>query len=282
MAIRDYKESDLDTVKALVRSDNALGMDMVAYELSKGTRLVYDDGVIKGCAIVAQAGRPGQVTVRVLVDPSCRGQGIGRMLWDAIQPLVEAPEVTMVVTFYRGDRGHSREFFYPRGFKRWFGSHLMFYRGQRLPETHLEARPFDDTLFGEYVRLINEGFAPMREQNDIKPYRIYTDDATEDQELRKKTAQQHRENSWFFYDHGQLVGWAELDGAEIDTIAVAPEHQRQGYGRQIMHYCTNYLLDKGVDPVQLHVVETNAHVKRFYESIGFELIETYEYARRVR
>ncbi|MGE5652745.1 MAG: GNAT family N-acetyltransferase, partial [Bacillota bacterium] len=216
------------------------------------------------------------------VHPSCRGKGIGKALWSAIQPLVEAPEVTLAVTFYRGDRGHTREFFYPRGFQRWFGTHLMYYRGGKLPEPSLEARPYDDALFEEYIRMINEGFSPMREQNDIKPYRVFADDAPQDQELRKKTIEHHRENAWFFYDGEQLVGWAELDGAEIDTVAVASEHQRRGYGRQIMHYCTNHLLDKGHHPVQLHVVETNEHVKRFYESIGFELIETYEYARKMK
>lgn len=280
--IRDYRESDLEAIKALVRRDNELGMDTVAHELSQGRRLVYDDRVIKGCATVSERGKPGQINVRVLVDPTHRGQGVGSKLWQAIQPLVEAPEVTMAVTFYRSDRGHSCEFFYPRGFRRWFGNHLMYYRGGKLPEPGLEVRLYDDALFVEHNRLINECFAPLREQNDIKPYRIYADDAADDQELRKKTAEAHRENSWFFYHRGQLVGWAELDGAEIDTIAVASEHQRKGYGRQIMHYCINYLLDKGYNPVQLHVIETNVCAKRLYESIGFELIETYEYARRVR
>jgi ribosomal protein S18 acetylase RimI-like enzyme len=78
-----------------------------------------------------------------------------------------------------------------------------------------------------------------------------------------------------------LVG--EIDGRVVSTcmvgyeghrgwinyLAVRPDLQRQGLGRQIMDYAEKTLLDAGCAKINLQIRSTNQAVIRFYESIGY-------------
>lgn len=78
-----------------------------------------------------------------------------------------------------------------------------------------------------------------------------------------------------------LVG--ELDGKIIATcmagyeghrgwinyLAVAPEHQRKGFAREIMQHAESLLRAAGCPKINLQVRGTNAAVIAFYENLGF-------------
>lgn len=93
---------------------------------------------------------------------------------------------------------------------------------------------------------------------------------------RRDIARKLRVNPEFF-----VVG--EIDGQVIATcmagyeghrgwinyLAVAPEHQRKGFAREIMQYAESLLRAAGCPKINLQVRSTNTAVIAFYESLGF-------------
>jgi ribosomal protein S18 acetylase RimI-like enzyme len=56
----------------------------------------------------------------------------------------------------------------------------------------------------------------------------------------------------------------------INYLAVRPDLQRQGFGRQIMEYAEKMLLAAGCPKINLQVRAGNEKVVRFYERIGYK------------
>lgn len=90
-----------------------------------------------------------------------------------------------------------------------------------------------------------------------------------------------------------LVG--ELDGELVASVmvghdghrgvvyylSVAPEHQDKGFGRQVMRKAENWLKERGVWKLNLMMRAENTKVRAFYESLGYEVEERLNMARRL-
>ena len=76
---------------------------------------------------------------------------------------------------------------------------------------------------------------------------------------------------------GQVVASAMAgdDGHRgwIYYVTVAPEHQRRGFGKQIVLAAVELLRARGCPKVQLMVRSSNLGVIGFYESMGFQVNE---------
>ncbi|AYH00148.1 ribosomal protein S18-alanine N-acetyltransferase [Pectobacterium parmentieri] len=72
---------------------------------------------------------------------------------------------------------------------------------------------------------------------------------------------------------GQLAAYAitqvVLDEATLFNIAVHPEHQRQGFGRQLLEHLIDEMERRGILTLWLEVRESNARAIALYESLGF-------------
>lgn len=276
--IRELRQDDWEDIVAMVQVGDIMHRDDIIYQLGReGKSVVYDDGQIKGLGL-SSTSKSGSAGLRLYVHPSFRWQGIGRQLWDELQPIF-AEGVNQCTTHYRIDQEDPSDFYCARGFQRWYRMHQMEYRGGRLPEPDLEVRPYSDDQFQCYAALINDGFTRLREIGDFRPYRIYPDEAVLDQALRERVLATHSDNTHLFYRDGKLVGVAEMANHEIDTVAVAPAWRGQGYGRQIANFSVNWLLERGADPVSLYVLAYNDSARTLYESMGFRIVQTLEYAR---
>lgn len=64
---------------------------------------------------------------------------------------------------------------------------------------------------------------------------------------------------------------AGYDGhrAYLYYLAVAPEHQRQGFGRAIVAHIQNLLRERGSPKLNLFVAPDNSGAFTFYERLGF-------------
>jgi ribosomal protein S18 acetylase RimI-like enzyme len=77
------------------------------------------------------------------------------------------------------------------------------------------------------------------------------------------------------FDKGQLVA-SILCGSDghrgwIYYLAVAPDRQKDGFGREIMAYGEQWLRSLGVPKVELMIRPENDAVRAFYERIGYEV-----------
>jgi ribosomal-protein-alanine N-acetyltransferase len=59
------------------------------------------------------------------------------------------------------------------------------------------------------------------------------------------------------------------DVAHLNLLAVAPEHRRQGIGRQIMSWLTATAVEAGVFRINLELRTHNEAARIFYECLGF-------------
>ena len=60
--------------------------------------------------------------------------------------------------------------------------------------------------------------------------------------------------------------------AHLNLLAVAPEHRRQGLGRQMMEWLTATAIEAGVFRIDLELRAQNEAARAFYEKIGFETL----------
>lgn len=58
--------------------------------------------------------------------------------------------------------------------------------------------------------------------------------------------------------------------AHLNLLAVAPEHRRQGIGRQLMAWLTKTAIEAGVFRVNLELRTHNDTARIFYEGLGFD------------
>ena len=64
-------------------------------------------------------------------------------------------------------------------------------------------------------------------------------------------------------------------------VAVAPEKQSRGYGKQVMAAAENWLKARGVWKLNLLVRAENEKVRGFYEKLGYEVEERLCMARKI-
>jgi [ribosomal protein S18]-alanine N-acetyltransferase len=58
--------------------------------------------------------------------------------------------------------------------------------------------------------------------------------------------------------------------AHLNLLAVAPEHRRQGLGRQLMDWLSATAIEAGVFRINLELRSKNEEARAFYENLGFE------------
>jgi len=59
------------------------------------------------------------------------------------------------------------------------------------------------------------------------------------------------------------------DSAHLNLLAVAPDHRRQGLGRQLMSWLTTTAIEAGVFRINLELRVRNEPARLFYERLGF-------------
>lgn len=273
MVIREFNETDRLKAQALLQQHTTMPQNEIEQTLNEGQRLVaLQDEVLCGLATLNQ-GRPHLYEFGILVDPAVRRQGIGDALWR--QLVATAPDAQMICCTCPAQNADGHAFLQANAFASWFGEELMHYTGPNLPDPQLTVRPYGDEDFDDWVRLINEGFYPIREANDIRPYTIFdvSDPATRQKLLNSG------DDKLLFYDGDQLVGLAGLNCSGIDPITVASDQRRKGYARQIVAHCTNRMLARVAGPAALQVSTRNVGARKLYESMGYRIVEKQDWFR---
>jgi [ribosomal protein S18]-alanine N-acetyltransferase len=62
--------------------------------------------------------------------------------------------------------------------------------------------------------------------------------------------------------------------AHLNLLAVAPEHRRQGLGRQLMDWLTTTAIEAGVFRINLELRTHNENARLFYGCLGFDELGT--------
>ena len=77
--------------------------------------------------------------------------------------------------------------------------------------------------------------------------------------------------------HNSFVGFGIMtyydDTANLDLIAVKRRFQRQGIGKDILHWLEKVALTAGIYDIYVQVRKINRGAIRFYEALGFEIYD---------
>ena len=60
------------------------------------------------------------------------------------------------------------------------------------------------------------------------------------------------------------------DEAHLNLLGVAPEHRRQGLGRQLMDWLTATAIEAGVFQINLELRAGNLAARAFYNKLGYD------------
>ena len=77
-----------------------------------------------------------------------------------------------------------------------------------------------------------------------------------------------------YFSDGKLVGFASLtdmgDGTyEMSDVAILPEYRHIGYGKSLLSFCKEKVVELGGSKITIGIVEENAVLKDWYAMSGF-------------
>jgi len=78
-----------------------------------------------------------------------------------------------------------------------------------------------------------------------------------------------------------IMGGYEGHRGSINYLAVSPEHQKKGLGKQMMDAIEPLLLKRGCPKINVMVRQTNVEVLKFYEAIGYKTDEVLVISKRL-
>ncbi|NIV31009.1 MAG: ribosomal protein S18-alanine N-acetyltransferase [Anaerolineae bacterium] len=71
---------------------------------------------------------------------------------------------------------------------------------------------------------------------------------------------------------GYVGLWEFQDEGHISTLAVHPDHRREGIGRSLLEVAFQALAKRGIDKVSLEVRESNEAAQHLYREYGFKSV----------
>ena len=78
-----------------------------------------------------------------------------------------------------------------------------------------------------------------------------------------------------------VMGGYEGHRGWVSYLAVAPDRQHKGYGKEIMRALEEKLLQLGCPKINLQVRTTNTKVIAFYEAMGFKMDDVVSMGKRL-
>ena len=159
------------------------------------------------------------------------------------------------------------------GFRPWFTTSHMIYRGALLPEPNLPFFPYDDSYYRPFQRLQSRAFFRLRQENDVEPYVLAP--SIED----RLWLAQNRRDVFLLKVQGRLAAAGFAAKGALDMLAVDQAFQGRGYGKALVAYGVNRLLERSETP-RLEALDWNKPALGLYRHMGFELEQRRQLLRR--
>lgn len=151
------------------------------------------------------------------------------------------------------------------GFKKKFASAIMKYEGGPFEEKELPVRKYRDEDFVAAFTVEDEAFHKMRLETGCFP----DSKRSEPSEDMKNFYAEHAEGEYVYLEGDEIIGFAQIDGAELSSVSIKLSHQGKGLGRDFTKFLVNRILEKDEVPF-LYCVVGNDKARKLYESLGFK------------
>jgi GNAT superfamily N-acetyltransferase len=269
LCIKEYKNEYKSVISDLISDNNFVREDIVGCldRCPQFGRIV--EGMYGVIAVGVFTGTSKKTSMTLYVNPSKRKEGIGSMLIKSLEESMRTVGVEEAVCDFKANE-LEKSFLYKNGYKNWFYSNFMTYTGGKLAIDNNEIINYEDKYYGECQKVFSESFHKMRLLAGLEST------VSPPSEEERREYKENAENIFVLRDSNQIVAVVRLEGDEIDAVAVGVEHQGKGYGKSLVSYAVDKLLDRGCTKVRLWVVEGNS-AKFLYEKLGFITERTHEF-----
>ena len=202
----------------------------------------------------------------VYIFSEYRYKGYGYAAACAAEKQIKTAPPLTVTTAYDSKNAAAKRFAEKCGFREKYASAKLIYRGEKFEMPELPVRQYRDEDFLEAYTLADEAFHKMRLETGCFPESTTT---PPNDKIRRRFAETVEER--YVYElNGKVVGYAKLDGDELDIICIKISHQGEGLGRNFLKYMINLMIDSGIKEPALWCVVGNKKARRLYDSLGFE------------
>lgn len=273
--IRRYKESDLPQVKKIAHDnakDTLLNIEEII-DSNTGRVLVEDRGGLCGFAFFQPFHYGKRLDLCIVVDAKMRNQGIGSGLYSQLIKEIdkkyspESYEVRIAKDDLPGEK-----FAKKYGFLPWFDYDIMTYNEELLPTPLTVFEPYEDQYYDSYYELLGQAFYDLRKGIDARPHKLMPNGDRE--------AMFQSETYLAVNTQNQPIGAVTINGNHIDDLAVLPEAQGLGFGRQLAIFATNKALLSPDGFAVLDVLSCNEKAQELYKSLGYKKQKSISVLRR--
>lgn len=268
--IREYKSGDLKEIVDIVNEGLLFEKGEIIDKINsnKENIIVFEEKGIKGFGynnITSEETKTLEVVIYVL--PKERRKGIGTGIYNELEKEIRRYNPNLLRTTFRDDDEGVKEFYRKIGFKRWYASSEMHYRGGKQ-SVELKVTTLKQEHIKEYGEIGAKCFYKIHKDNDIHPYDSQLTDEYCNYIMSIK------DDIHVCLDGEKIVATVYVNKGEIDKLKVSPAYQGLGYGKKITKFAINKALDNGVDKVTLCVMKGNTEAENLYKSLGFETVQT--------
>ena len=185
--------------------------------------------------------------------------------------IVKADKITAIYGYHNEI---AKQFLIKHGYKPTWASTMMKYDGPKFQELNLPIRRYKDEDFDQAYSLSAEAFHKMRVGTGCFPDSVVSTPS----ENSRKNWLEEAENEYVIDMNGEIVGYANIDGEELDSVSIKITHQGKGLGKAFIKYMTNRLIDRGVKEPILWCVVGNVNARHIYDSLGYKEVFCVGYA----
>jgi GNAT superfamily N-acetyltransferase len=269
-----YSEKVLGGVKELLTSDGDAGEDILQ-TLSKDPQLFITAHIEDKLVALAQVNEPAAESyLTVFVAPQYRRQGIGSAVVRYAESKLLAGGTKKIRCSYRVNSS-SLAFASKLGYAPYFQSAFMQRRGDPFPLEELPVRPYTDEDYLASHSLYATAFHEMRVRVGCFPDSV----AAKPSEKERIEWKEKASNRFVVELNEEIVGYSNLSGNKISSIAVRTDRQGLGIGRKFFMYLCNHIYQQGSKEVDLWCVVGN-YARNLYESVGFKERYIAQYMRK--
>ena len=79
----------------------------------------------------------------------------------------------------------------------------------------------------------------------------------------------------------EIIGFAQIDGAEFSSVSIKLTHQGKGLGKEFTKFLVNRILEQGDETPYLYCIVGNDKAHKLYESLGFQEVSCNAYAEKM-
>lgn len=235
-------------------------------ELSEEALTVFSDDRVIG---YAQFLPYEDAFVYVYIFKPFRHRGLGTEAIRTAEQMLREKGARSVVCCCANADERVRSLLQSLGYRQDFPSCYMEYQGAPVAIGVPKAvfRPYRPDEYEKVHAFDAEAFHRMRLSTPWFPDSTPEAPSEEMKEEWAGTAQER-----FVYAlNGEPIGFAHLEGDEIDSISIAPAYQGHGYGREFLTEVVNHMItDEKKTAIGLWCIDGNEKALTLYRSVGFE------------